>query len=374
MSRVLEIIDLEGLGLPQPETIFQLAELIHAKAEERPRPNPKYVELARRLVQIFPTAEAIAAGGDPDADESVWLGDPVEQAKRAGAVWGIQLPGDRGLSVVHAAVEAGRELGLTMLLDSMGVAFLPDGRVLPEERQEEWDLFMEFGPEEEAPAKEKRPTLPQLRKKLRVLFEQRLAPHGFGQLPLEDPTFPVNYRRPVDVGGWQQVTFVADRHHDDFCLPYVLLSGQCARVHQILLAALGPAERPRDRDYTFFLTTLAEMTVSRIYVNTLKQIDQVLELLEQAGLPMLDQARTVAGLDRMYSHAPENVDWLNAKRESFTALICAYLTGNPSFLELEQQVREFVKRYDKTPDHPYRTENLDRLLAYLRDHVKPLDR
>jgi hypothetical protein len=54
MSHVLDIIDLACLGLPEPQTIFELSDFIQAKGEERPGPNPKYVELARRLAQRFP--------------------------------------------------------------------------------------------------------------------------------------------------------------------------------------------------------------------------------------------------------------------------------------------------------------------------------
>ena len=367
MSQVLEVIDLDRLGLPRPKTIVELAKLIAARQEDNPGPNPKFIDLARRISALYPSPEAVAASADPEVEASIWVEDPVQDAQRAGAVWGVDLPPQGGSKLLHDLIDQGRQLGLTMLLDSMGVAFLPDGQVLPAGRQREWDIFMEMAPEQ------KHATMGQMLKRLEALCGPRLAPHGYRPLPRERKATAIEYRRAVD-GGWQQVRFSLVQTYGHFYV-LVILTGQCAPVRGILTAVLGPevSHWEWEKDYHLYLQMLGFPKRSRFYVDTPEQIEEMFAMLESAGLPLLDRVRTVAGLDRMYSEAPDTAEWHGARDRRFTALICAHLTRNPRFAEWEARVREFVKKDDENLRSPYRTDNLERLLAYLREHVEPLE-
>jgi hypothetical protein len=366
MSQVLEVIDLERLGLPQPKNIFELAQLIAAQTDDTLGPSPKYLELARGISALYPSPEAVAASSDPEVEESIWLEDPVTDAQRACAVWSVDLPPGGGAKLLYELIVQGRRLGLTLLLDSMGVAFLPDGRVLPEDQQDAWDIFLEMAPEQQ------RPTMGQMVKRLEALAGPRLALHGYLPLPREHNATVIEYRRPVD-GGWQQVRFSLKQRYDHF-YTLVILTGQCAPVRAILTAVLEAqvSQFPWEIDYHLYLEGLTVPKHPDFFLDTPEQIGEMFAVLEQVGLPLLDQVRTVAGLDRMFSEAPDTGAWRAVRNMQFTTLICAYLMRNPRFAEWEASLREEVKKHDRSPTHPYRTENLDRLLAYLREYVTPL--
>jgi len=163
---------------------------------------------------------------------------------------------------------------------------------------------------------------------------------------------------------------VEDRH-DQF-QARVILDGQCAPVHNILTAALGPDVQLRERDYIFELGMIDFDTKSDFYLETTPEIEELFDWLTHRALPLLDKARTVRGLDRYYSEMPKDGQWRDVPIDSFAALICAHLTGNACFSELEQRLRAQVKFNDHNRNSDMRTEHLDRLLVYLREHVKPL--
>jgi hypothetical protein len=348
-----------------PDTLEELTDLIRAKSDEPgTRSSPKFVELAKRITAIYPSPEAIQASEDPDTDDSIWTQDPVKQAERAGAVWDLTLPAAGGKKLLYHLVEEGSVLGLAMLADSYGLAFLPDGQVLPEERAEEWEMFMTVA------AEYQRPTEGQIRRKVRPMLTQRLAPYGF--VPIPTPRgFSMKFRRPVGARR-QQVRLGVQDYHEKFRAD-VWMEGQCEPVHAILAAALGPEVELRETDYFFLLTTLSSPPRSKFYLDTDGEIEDVFDWLERKAMPVLEQIRTVPGLDRFYNEVPDDVNWRDKPIEQFTALICAHLTGNPRFVELGRRLRELAKRNDSNPKSTMRTEHLDRLLAHLRDHVKPLD-
>jgi len=363
MSEMLEIIDLDRHGLAAPSTIYELADILKARFDDKPGPNAKFVELARRITALYPSPEAVGRSDDPDAEASIWPNDPVKEAERAGAVWNLGLPPQGGSKLLCDLVKEGTDVGLTMLADSLGLAFLPDGQVLPRERQKQWEAFAAQA------AASQRPTLGQMRKKMRALFAQRLAPYGF--VPLPTPRgFSIKYHRPVEEG-WQRVTLMVEDRHDQF-QARVVLDGQCAPVHNILTAALGPDVQLRERDYSFELAMIDYDTKSTFYLQPEAQIEELFDWLTHRALPLLDKARTVRGLDRYYSEMPKDGQWRDVPIDSFAALICAHLTGNACFSELEQRLRAQVKFNDHNRNSDMRTEHLDRLLVYLREHVKPL--
>jgi hypothetical protein len=100
--------------------------------------NPMFVEFARQLVARYPSSDMFAAG-DRDALDSVWAGNPLNQAKKEErALFGISLLGDDKLGVMRHLVQVANAAGLTVFDDQLGMAFLPNGQVLPPEAQAHW--------------------------------------------------------------------------------------------------------------------------------------------------------------------------------------------------------------------------------------------
>jgi len=366
MSQTIYIIDLDRLGLPAPRLLSELWGMIEGMQEQRAGPNSKFVELARRLVAKFPEQGVGATGADPGVHDSIWLSSPVKEAEKIeAAVWVLGLPRERWADVLVSVVEEGTKLGLALLDDSIGLGFLPDGRVIPEERREEWEQF-----QQEATLL-RRPTKAQIRKKVGQLLEKRLAIHGFVRVPVPKVRYFEGvdgmFDRPVEAG-LQRIDFTIRERYDEFSCE-VFFRGYCPAIRAIHNAAFGislPDEYP---DYAFGLSYL-DPSKYRYEVDTDEQIEALWRSLETAGLSSLDGARDLRGIDWLHNH-PESLPGPSVRESEYTGLISAYLVHNPRFDEL---VRFFAEKASKqTADFPNRDsgrpQDLERLLQYLRGHV-----
>lgn len=95
--------------------------------------NQRFVELARRMETYRP------ADDSDGRDQAVWSSPPLTDARRqVGAVWVIGVLEDERVRAVHFVVESATATGLTVLDDQLGMAFLPDGRILPAHKAQLW--------------------------------------------------------------------------------------------------------------------------------------------------------------------------------------------------------------------------------------------
>ena len=367
MTDMLQIIDLERHGLPMPRTLHELLDLVQATFSAQPGVNPKFIELAKRVAVTFPYH-------DRQSDEdSVWHYDPVQQAHEVTkAVWSLELPFETTVEVFAQLVKERGALGLTLLNNGEAWGFLPNGKVLPVERQVEWERIMD------AVATVQRPTMAQLCNRLRGLLEERLQPHGFKLLPKRGKGF-FEFRREIELG-WQELNVTVQSVHGNYHA-YAAFHGYCAQVRAIRLASQEPGYEKilQNTDYRAMFLPDSAPEADRYYgqliLETPGQINRFLDLLEQIGVGYLDQARTIEGLDKLCNDKPnQNPGQLLHGGGGFTSLICAHLTGHPCFAELEQIYRKDATWQDKdtTGRANGKTVHLERLLKYLREKVKPL--
>ena len=347
MTDMLQIIDLQRLGLPMPRTIHELSDLVQASFSAKPGVNPKFFELAKRVALTFPYHDR------QSESESVWHYDPLKQAHEiTEAVWNFELPFEATTEVTVHLVKEAVALGLAVLYDSEAWGFLPNGKVLPVERHAQWDEIVD------AVETFKRPSLGQIRTKMReLLFE---------------------FRRESELGS-QELTICVESYYGDHHAR-VLIGGDCAPVRAILLASQEPGYEKLSPKYDFRAAVLpqsapeTDLTNDRLYLETPGQINRFLDLLEEIGVGYLDQARTIEGLSKLCNDKPnQNPGQMLQGREGFTSLICAHLTCHPCFESLEQIYRKEADIADKhLKNSPSGTAYLDRLLKFLREEVKPL--
>lgn len=367
MTDMLQIIDLQRLGLPMPRTIHELSDLVQASYSAKPGVNPKFIELAKRVALTFPYHDR------QSESESVWHYDPLKQAHEiTEAVWNFELPFEATTEVTVHLVKEAVALGLAVLYDSEAWGFLPNGKVLPVERHAQWDEIVD------AVETFKRPSLGQIRTKMRELLEDRLQPHGFKLLPVREKGF-FEFLRESELGS-QELTIWVESYHGDHHAE-ASIRGDCAPVRAILLASQEPGYENLLQKNDFRASVLpkgapkADLTNLRLYLETTGQINRFLDLLEEIGVGYLDQARTIEGLSKLCNDDPkQNPGTLLYGGGGFTSLICAHLTDHPCFEALEQVYRKDAAREDKdtTGRANGKTVHLDRLLRYLREKVKPL--
>jgi hypothetical protein len=162
-------------------------------------PNPKFVEFARQLVARYPSSDMFKLG-DPDALDSVWAGNPVIQAQtEEQALFGISLYGENRLAVMRHFVEAANTVGLTVFDDQLGMAFLPNGQVLPPEAQAQWAAVKQELASQSAPISKA-----QMRKIAISQVQAMAQKHGFVKRKKEG--IDTEFVRPIE--GGEQIIWV----------------------------------------------------------------------------------------------------------------------------------------------------------------------
>lgn len=117
MSYVIQIWEQPAdLALPaNPKAVWPMLDLLFKRS---PGPNPKYLELARQLMALYPAA------GEPDGQGEVWL-DGRADAGADDLVWNLGLcNSDRLDKVLTAVILRANALGLNVADEQMGRVFL----------------------------------------------------------------------------------------------------------------------------------------------------------------------------------------------------------------------------------------------------------
>jgi hypothetical protein len=110
--------------------------------------NPLFGDFSRALVQRY--------GADPDSSQkdmqAFWGTDPRQTAAACTtAVLRLKLPDEAGTAQIAYTVEAAAKRGLVVYDDELGMLFLPDGTIFPEDLREGWKFDLEellAGPED----------------------------------------------------------------------------------------------------------------------------------------------------------------------------------------------------------------------------------
>ncbi len=112
--------------------------------------NSRFSELGALLVQRYD--DDADAKNDGATLTAFWGSDPRQRAAAcSSAVLRLSIPSDPCTRQISHAVDAAASLGLVVMDDEIGLCFLPDGTILPEEDREAWEsdlAEMRAGPED----------------------------------------------------------------------------------------------------------------------------------------------------------------------------------------------------------------------------------
>jgi len=317
-----------------------------------PGPNPKFIQFAQKLVERYPSRP-----GDPDANDAVWMGNPVDDARNGSeAVFGISLPSHGRSRIMRFVVQAANELGLTVLDEQLGIAFLPGGKVLPEDARDVWKELDEET-EQAAPAW----TKAQARKALVTYMTAALGKHGF--VPEKVTGIDAAFVRQLEPGGRQSIRFALQAADGElectihFVTTYDVVKG----LHERFCGKYWVLGGTED---SLFLTLddLYEAATFRLAGSA--DLESLGALFEAKAIPVLDRARTFKGLDALI-----NVEGRFPRRAKFrvASLIVARLAGNPNFEAMAEEYRlNFEKHHTEDTKQKVR-----QLTAYLKESVRP---
>src|SRR6185503_6006153 len=278
------------------------------------------------------------------------------------AVFAISLPSAGRARIMRFFVEAANKAGLTVFDDQAGLAFLPDGKVLPEDQADEWqDWGEELG---SAPATWGKT---QARKALKGSLAAMLAGRGFRfmtpkQRPKSLSTCNAPFIRDVE-GGHQEIHIWLQGSGDALHGALHAIATHDA-VEEIWNKAVGPAWSTGmfGTSASFFLTLqgLLNGYDEKFPLGDEQDVAALGTLVESKVIPILDRCRSLKDLDRL-------TDWdsgdpyFRSRGGILSRLIRRRLAGNPAF---EAMAQKYLAMFAEAP--PETQAKLREIVDHLR--------
>jgi len=357
-------------GAASPATLEDAGRTVLALEGQRTGVNPKFVALGRKMSERFSTASA----GASRREDAVWMSDPAAEAQALdAAVWVVSIPSENRVPVTFFVVETATSLGLSVLDDQLGMAFLPGGKVLPEEKSHLWNGLRQ----EMARNSEPRVTKADMRKALATFLRESVVKHGF-QLDRTIDRADVGFARSTPAGR-QTIEMTLNGAVPELeCTIYCIQRND--DVESVYDAVFGPATPPR-ATFAFTVGAFTGHSYVGIPFKTAAEIKAIFALLEEKALPLMEVSASMSGLNDLMNRpdrspltypsrhplAPESLAQ-RFRLDSPRPLIVAWMVGDPDFDRWVDEYRALMRVEKRS-----RSESeLDRLLAFLRDRDRPV--
>ena len=321
--------------------------------------NAKFIAFAQKLVGRYPSADMC----EPDSDEArdaPWPSSPVNDTKGLKrAVYVLGLPDENRERVLRYTVDAATSLGLTVLDEQLGMVFLPSGQVLPAERKELWAGFKSDLDAMGAPAK--RVAKAEVRKMMTIFINNVLEPHGFKAR--KSKRVDMEFIRSTD-NGYQSVEMEIRG-----ASPYFECQITCRGVDESTISIVKEVLNDiyLGATFQFELGFFVQNSNFSLPISSTVEIQFLLSLLKHKALPMLDSSRDIKGIDFLLNDAQSEPYRSYFRSVSFNPIVVAWLARNPRF----ETVVEYARKHTVGAGM-FTIKHLDKLLAYLREHVKPV--
>ncbi|MDA7418513.1 hypothetical protein PGB34_19250 [Xenophilus arseniciresistens] len=369
------------MGQPNPTSLEEAGRTMQALERLRPGLNPKFMALAERMAARYPVLgreQQFVSATEDDGNGAAWLGDPREQAKNCTeAVWAFELPTEDPVRALRFVVDNANALGLTVLDDQIGMVFVPPDQVLPPEHAALWQSA-----KREMDAPQKRWSVSKARKEMKDRIAQLLAHTDFRLDESRTTATGFRFSRVTEAG--TQSIYVGCRaiHGEPQCTVRASVGSQA--VAQVMHALFPDRlESSLNEQVGFDFGSFHGNPSTDVPVESAEQALAILRTIKESpGFQILDITRTVPGMHRILTEmelftlhqvSPKDPRTLAQQwRETgggSPALIFAWLIGSDHFEEIEHQARQLSK--DWSPEGRQREHaELDRVLAYLREHCK----
>lgn len=344
--------------------------------------NPRFIRLAWHLSKRFPGDEGLPKDATDeeievyhDREDPIWISRTTplnDMLRHDTALWQPEVEMGHMADFMAALTPLARQLGLD-IYDRMQGYYLP-AYGLPVPRDEAMYFRLSFDPEIAKPGLYGYPNDKELREALLAKFIQHLSGHGF--TPGEGfsyPMFPI--KRPVP-GGLQVIQPIVPAYS---CNPMLIAkSARYAALRQALepnKPSVSPAEV-----FSFSFIAVRELVqpawqgLDPARTRNMEEVDWLLSELIQHGLPILEKARTIKGMDWLYNNPeaaklfPHNrLHRRDSHNQALAAVAYAYWAGNPEFDAI------VAERLDNIPSDEAEGRALIKACAdYLRAKEQPM--
>jgi hypothetical protein len=319
--------------LPVPGTVAMAGQIWLTLRERKAAINPKFVALARQLVASYPSQQS-------DPKNSVWIGDPIGEAQTCDdAVFTIALPPANRLGLLRLVADKATAHGLTVYDMQIGMVFLPNGVVLPQEHAAAWALE-----KQKMDAAPKPKTKAQMLKHLSEYWAPVFGNHGFK--PGKKSAEGIGFERGIEHGK-QTIAVYVDGSGSEFSCDVHL------RVNnEVVTKLFQPYANPnKEVEIVIPMDVLVSQPYGGYPIATPEELQRLTSQIETEALPVLDSLRDVKGMNQVFNiDRPEYL--LKEMRFNsnlyFVSLIAARLGGNQQFeVLLEQYCRECEKWVNK---------------------------
>lgn len=272
----------DGAATPAPATLADAVSGLRALADQ-PRPA------GSRLPAFAALVEAQFTAPTQEASLRRQFEGFARAVAQGGAILAVELPADDRLPVFRFLVETALAQGLAVFDEQIGLLFLPDGRVLPEEGAGAWsDIKREL---DKAGESELPRTLAGLKKRCEADLSALLLPLGFQKENQPNSDFPA-FMRAGKPGIYQRVS--ADFRGS---YPYYNVSIYFAVRCEGAVEKLSRAGFSKVLDTLFF--RLSAVSGRSEEVVSSESYGALLGAIKEYALPLLEEGKTVVGLDRL---------------------------------------------------------------------------
>ena len=380
-----------------PKTLSAVGEAIDRLAKETPGPSVRFERLAQHLLKHFPlppkepgpNASQEERDAYHDAEESVWCNDPVQEVRELqGALWQPDILNALAPQFLSVLIPMARALYLDVLDDTVGIYYPANrnyGTVVPAERT---DVLYALDPSAATPVKYTKATV---RKYLSERMAEALAPHGF--TPVKPSAFGFHFERKIE-GGRQELYDSVEGSGPDY-RTRIYLDSRSDRMQAIQTTVYAEqieeheAKDFRSKTYT---TTMGELRYEMYpawrnagggqteYIRNTEEMDWMVEDLLRLGLPVLDKARTIEGLNWLYTGEEgdpmcimgvwnQTTHERRRRRYATRKLVYARLAGNPRFEEMVDYLTQPSLDPYMSKSSP---ESFRQIVDYCRNVLQPL--
>jgi len=369
MSYVLHIWEHPNTH-PWPDNVQEVDNFLSISRSTKLGQNTQFLTLAKQLTNQYPCICSPEAEDIPET-QWAWSDGPLD-GKTESMVYSIGLNNGM-LDEVHPfVIKEANGLGLSVMDEQAGEVYLANGRVLAAR------LRVEKIP---AP-KSAYDDVPKARAFEQILFE-RLTPflqkYGF-KARKSDTSFKCKFPN-----GWHEISINTTDRWPSSC---EFSLGAVSRFHAVneCIASINDQGRSPD-DLKGWCTTIAgqrswmdetggfinEKNNKAYEFNSYSQVEAVLEhvftKLEMRLLPLLEQYKTIQGLDQLLNPNPVKASiYFDGYEYGAHHIITAYLAGNP---RLEELCEEFLTRTAHIKHFSHLLELTKQCIEYVRNNPTP---
>jgi hypothetical protein len=355
MSHSIYVYDPAQTKRADPQSLADFGDILAELQSKRTGPSPKFEQFACHLVATVPME---------DGEHSPWLRDLVETARELrGALWNLDLPADDPVRAMRHVVESAQAARLAAYDDQIGMAFLPDGRVVPAERQQEWEDLRDALDDEP-----QRTTKAGIRKEVGQALATLLSPLTFtpdAALAKADQA-DLEFSRQIE-GGRQRIRLYVEGASPTFRSAIHAIGDLdvITDMYRMLLPDVAP-----ERRYAFLFelrNLIPDFEQSRLWLQPKARLDKTMDAVVVHALPALERARDLAGVDWLMNGDDSPLRTYMKRWRTASALAVAFYARNPRFDALAAElVASSADRVDGTP------AQLQTLLAHFRGRAGPL--